>query len=53
MHDDDRYTNLVWSQVCGIPLEALNGSERVFLDVLEWKVHVTKEVYDEMTRDIK
>ncbi|KAJ3022919.1 UNVERIFIED_CONTAM: hypothetical protein HDU68_008868 [Siphonaria sp. JEL0065] len=52
VHDDERYSNLTWSGVSGIELRALNEMEKEFLEMIDYRVHVDVEVYEEMTQDV-
>ena len=52
-HSDIFYQNKCIARLAGIPLSSLNELELVFLDVLQWKVGVTREDYETATHYIE
>eukprot|EP00961_Rhodomonas_salina_P252196 3409419-Rhodomonas_salina.1 len=46
MWDDVHYPNMHWAAIAGISVEEVNLLEGAFLELMNWKMFVTKEEYD-------
>ena len=43
--DDHTYTNKTWSEVSGLPVQALNEAEMEFLEGLDFSLHVSQTTF--------
>ncbi|KAI7903933.1 cyclin-domain-containing protein [Cokeromyces recurvatus] len=44
---DKTYKNSAWSKVSGLSVEEINHAEKVLLELLDYRLYVKKETYDE------
>ncbi|KAJ3074605.1 hypothetical protein HDU98_010793 [Podochytrium sp. JEL0797] len=53
IHDDDRISNSIWSELSGMALQELNEAEWVFLEALGFRCHLGVGEYEEMKRGLE
>lgn len=42
---DRNYSGRAWSKISGLKLEELYSNEQVFLQAVEWKLHIPEELF--------
>lgn len=46
---DRNYSNRAWSRLSGLPVKEINANERSFLDLMDYKLHISADMFQSWT----
>jgi len=50
---DRNYANNAWSKICGLPVQEINAIERRFLELIEYNLFISEDIYKSWTSSLQ